>query len=82
MAEVILLLVGWALAQYPFLVAPDLTFENAAATPAMLRAALITYGIGAVILIPSLWLLFRVFKANLPGAVEVAPGRGGEVPHD
>jgi cytochrome d ubiquinol oxidase subunit II len=76
-AEVILLLVGWALAQYPYLVVPDLTFENSAATPAMLRAALITYGLGAVILVPSLWLLFRVFKADLPGAVEVVPASGG-----
>ncbi len=75
-AEVILLLAGWALAQYPYLVPPDLTFENAAATPAMLRAALITYGLGALVLIPSLWLLFRIFKADLPGAVEVAPVRG------
>ena len=82
-AEVILLLVGWALAQYPYLVAPDLTFENATATPAMMRAALITYGIGAVILAPSLWLLFRVFKVNLPGAVEVAPeGSAGESSQD
>lgn len=82
-AEVILLLVGWALAQYPFLVAPDLTFENSAATPAMLRAALITYGLGAVVLVPSLWLLFRVFKADLPGAVEVATVHGGgEVERD
>jgi cytochrome d ubiquinol oxidase subunit II len=77
-AEVILLLVGWALAQYPYLVAPDLTFENAASSPAMMRAALVTYGVGAVILIPSLWLLFRVFKADLPGAVEVAHAGAGE----
>ena len=77
-AEVILLLTGWALAQYPYLVPPDLTFENAAATPAMLRAALVTYGLGAIVLVPSLWLLFRVFKADLPGAVEVAPAHGGE----
>ena len=77
-AEVILLLVGWALAQYPYLVAPDLTFENSAATPAMLRAALATYGLGAIILIPSLWLLFKVFKADLPGAVEVAPRSSGD----
>ena len=41
-----------------------------------MRAALVTYGIGAVILIPSLWLLFKVFKADLPGVVEVA--RAGE----
>jgi hypothetical protein len=49
----------------------------------MLRAALITYGLGAVVLVPSLWLLFRVFKADLPGAVEVAtPGASGDVGQD
>lgn len=69
--EVALLLTGWALAQYPYLVVPDLTFENAAATPAMLRAALITFGLGALVLVPSLILLFRVFKADLPGGLEV-----------
>jgi cytochrome d ubiquinol oxidase subunit II len=67
----ILLLAGWALAQYPYLVVPDLTFENAAATPAMMRAALVVLGIGALFLTPSLWLLYRVFKADLPGAVDV-----------
>ena len=70
-AEVALLLAGWALAQYPYLVVPDLTFENAAASPAMMRAALIVFGIGALFLIPSLWFLYRVFKADLPGAVGV-----------
>lgn len=71
--EVALLLVGWALAQYPYLVPPDLTFENAAASPAMMRAALIVFAIGGAFLLPSFWLLFRVFKANLPGAVDVPP---------
>jgi cytochrome d ubiquinol oxidase subunit II len=70
-AEVALLLVGWALAQYPYLVVPDLTFENAAASPAMMRAALIVFGLGALFLLPTHWFLFRVFKAGLPGAVEV-----------
>ena len=65
-AEVALLLVGWALAQYPYLVVPDLTFENAAASPAMMRAALIVFTIGALFLIPSLWFLFAVFKGELP----------------
>jgi cytochrome d ubiquinol oxidase subunit II len=73
-AEVGVLLVGWALAQYPYLVVPDLTFENAAATPAMMRAALIVFGIGALVLLPSLWFLFTVFKADLPGAVDVGSG--------
>jgi cytochrome d ubiquinol oxidase subunit II len=72
--EVVLLLGGWALAQYPYLVVPDLTFENAAASPAMMRAALVVFGIGALFLIPSLWFLFSVFKADLPGAAEVGTG--------
>ncbi len=76
-AEVALLLAGWALAQYPYLVVPDQTFENAAASPAMMRAALVTFGIGAFFLAPSLWLLFRVFKADLPGAVDVGYGSSG-----
>jgi cytochrome d ubiquinol oxidase subunit II len=67
-AEVGFLLIGWALAQYPYLVVPDLTYENAAASPAMMRAALIVFGIGAVFLIPSLWFLYAVFKRDLPGA--------------
>jgi cytochrome d ubiquinol oxidase subunit II len=69
-AEVALLLAGWALAQFPYLVVPDLTFENAAASPAMMRAALVVFGIGALFLIPSLWFLYSVFKADLPGAVD------------
>lgn len=77
--EVALLLVGWALAQYPYLVVPDLTLENAAASPAMMRAALIVFGLGALFLLPSLWFLYRVFKADLPGAVEVGRGARGDV---
>jgi cytochrome d ubiquinol oxidase subunit II len=68
--EVGLLLLGWALAQYPYLVVPDLTFENAAASPAMMRAALIVFGIGAIFLIPSLVFLYAVFKSDQPGAAE------------
>ena len=80
-AEVALLLAGWALAQYPYLVVPELTFENAAASPAMMRAALIVFGIGALFLIPSLWLLFTVFKADLPGAVDVGYGSSSREGH-
>ena len=75
--EIALLLIGWALAQYPYLVVPDLTFENAAASPAMMRAALVVFAIGALFLIPSLVFLFSVFKANLPGAVDVDQGATG-----
>ncbi|MEJ7839973.1 MAG: cytochrome d ubiquinol oxidase subunit II, partial [Thermomicrobiales bacterium] len=40
--EVAVLLVGWALAQYPYLIVPDLTYGNAAASDAMLNVALVT----------------------------------------
>jgi cytochrome d ubiquinol oxidase subunit II len=73
-AEVALLLAGWALSQYPYLVPPDLTYRNAAATPAMMRAALIVFFVGALFLAPSLWFLYRVFKADLPGEVESGSG--------
>jgi cytochrome d ubiquinol oxidase subunit II len=69
--EVAVLLVGWALAQFPYLVVPDLTYQNAAASPAMMRAALLVFGIGALFLLPSLRYLFTVFKGDLPGAVDV-----------
>jgi cytochrome d ubiquinol oxidase subunit II len=61
-ASVAVLLAGWALAQYPYLVVPDLTFRESAAPDATLRALLVVLGLGGLLLIPSLWLLYSVFK--------------------
>ncbi len=57
-------LAGWLLAQYPYIVYPDISLSAAAAPPATLRFFLATLPIGLLILLPSLWLLFRVFKAE------------------
>jgi cytochrome d ubiquinol oxidase subunit II len=62
-AQVSLIILGWALAQYPFLVPPDLTVEGAASPDVTLRLVLIALGLGALVLVPSLVYLFRVFKA-------------------
>jgi hypothetical protein len=43
--------------------------------------SLIVFGIGALFLLPSLWFLYTVFKADLPGAVDAAPQPAGRVPH-
>ena len=51
---------GWAFAQRPYLLPPDLTLEEAAAPDATLAAVLAGLGIGAVILVPSLALLYRL----------------------
>jgi cytochrome bd ubiquinol oxidase subunit II len=61
-AQVTFILVGWGLAQFPHLVTPDLTLQNAAAPESTLRLLLLALGAGAVVLLPSLLYLFRIFK--------------------
>ena len=65
-AQVALLLLGWGVAQHPYLIAPDLTLEASAAPHPTLVLTAWTLPIGAAVLIPSLWLLFSVFKGRLP----------------
>jgi cytochrome d ubiquinol oxidase subunit II len=60
--QVALVLWGWAFAQYPYIVYPDLTLWSAAAPGNVLRAVLVALAAGAVVLFPSMWYLFRVFK--------------------
>ena len=61
-AQVSLILWGWALAQYPYLIPPDLTIRAAAAPRITLVLSLWVLGLGALVLFPSLIYLFRVFK--------------------
>lgn len=75
-AQVSLIIWGWALAQYPFLVPPDLTVEGASAPEVTLRLALVALGLGTVVLLPSLVYLFRVFKAAPADSVRPLP-KGG-----
>ena len=67
--QVGLILWGWALAQFPFIVEPDITINSAAAPPATLRLLLIALGVGALVLFPSFYYLFRVFKGKTAFAV-------------
>jgi cytochrome d ubiquinol oxidase subunit II len=64
MIQVALIVLGWALAQHPHLVFPQLTILGAAAPRSVLVAVLIALGLGAVVLVPSLAYLFVVFKAR------------------
>jgi cytochrome d ubiquinol oxidase subunit II len=61
-AQVALIIVGWGLAQRPFVVAPDLTIAAAQAPRATLALLLPVVVVGMVLLVPSLYWLFRVFK--------------------
>lgn len=61
-AQVILIVWGWGLAQFPYVVVPDLTFTNAAAPDSVLQPLLIALLSGVVILVPSFAYLYTVFK--------------------
>jgi len=54
------------LAQFPYLVEPDLTFESAAAPDSVLRPMVGALAAGVVLLGPSLAYLYRVFKMPRP----------------
>ena len=62
--QVGLIVVGWGVAQFPYLVRPNLTIEGASAPTNLLVDVEIACALGAVILFPSLYLLFRIFKAH------------------
>jgi cytochrome bd ubiquinol oxidase subunit II len=75
-AEVAFILWGWVIAQYPYVMPPTLTLGQAAAPPATLRAVIGAISVGAVILFPSLWYLFKVFKGEGSAFERVEGGSG------
>ncbi len=65
-ATVASVVIGGGLALYPALVPPQVTVESARAPREVLWALVASVAVGAVILIPSLVLLFRLFKGKKP----------------
>jgi cytochrome bd ubiquinol oxidase subunit II len=55
---------AWAVAQFPLLLVPSLSIDNAAAGQPTLRAILISLIAGAVVLVPSLAWLFWLFQQH------------------
>lgn len=62
--QVALILTGWALAQFPFVLAPDLDAAAVAAPRQVLVTTLAVLGAGTVLLVPAFVWLYRVFKAK------------------
>ena len=60
-----LVVIGWGLAQFPYIVRPGVTVHDAAASPATLRLLTWALAAGAVLLFPSVFLLFRIFKKEV-----------------
>lgn len=61
MTQVVLLLAGWMLTQYPDLITGHLTIAEAAAPRNVLMATITVLGLGSCLLAPALFYLFRVF---------------------
>jgi cytochrome d ubiquinol oxidase subunit II len=56
------ILVGWAVAQYPYVLLPEVTIEEAAQGRATLLAMLVALIVGALILLPALVYLYALFQ--------------------
>ncbi len=63
-AQVSLILWGWLIAQYPYLIPPRLDIRQAAAPAVTLRLLAIGLAAGAVVLLPSLRYMLRTFKGT------------------
>jgi cytochrome bd ubiquinol oxidase subunit II len=56
------ILVGWAVAQYPYVLVPEVTIEEAARGRATLVAMLVALVVGAMVLLPALTYLYVLFQ--------------------
>lgn len=63
-AETACIFLAWGVAQWPYLIVPDVTVDNGASPASVLGPLLIVSVLGLVILLPSLWYLFTVVKRS------------------
>jgi cytochrome bd ubiquinol oxidase subunit II len=68
--QVVAVFCAWAVAQYPYLLVPDITIQDAASPRPVLVAMSILIVAYVVVLGPSLWFLFRLFKTHPSGNEE------------
>lgn len=82
------ILIRWAVAQYPYVLLPGLTIEQAGRGRATLVAMLVALVVGSLILVPALVYLYAVFQrreprpepARAPGTVDEAGATGTHGP--
>lgn len=60
-----MIVVTWGAHQYPYLIPPDVTIRAAAAPTSTLRMLTWALAVGAALLFPGFYYLFRVFKGGL-----------------
>lgn len=74
-AETACILIAWSVALWPYLIVPDVTVTSAASPASVLGPMLIVSILGLVVLLPSLWYLFAVFKSKPRTRRSTADGR-------
>jgi cytochrome bd ubiquinol oxidase subunit II len=72
---------SWGVSQFPYLIPVNVTINNAASPPATLLALLIGTSVGMALLLPSLWLLFHVFRGKHPLPPVQEKGKGSATAH-
>ena len=72
--QTVAILAGWGVASFPYLIYPSVTLAGAAAAPQVQLAILVGAALGALILVPSLWFLFSLFKGKMPGMLSASKG--------
>ena len=63
-AQTTMILLGWTASQYPYLIVPDVSLEAAAGNPRTRLYLVIALAAGSLLLFPSLYVLFRIFKGK------------------
>ncbi|MFJ9967970.1 cytochrome d ubiquinol oxidase subunit II [Streptomyces avermitilis] len=61
---------AWGAAQYPAMLVGTTTVDQAASGSSVLSACLVVLAVGAVLLMPSLWLLYATSQRHAPAASE------------
>lgn len=72
-AQVTCIITGWGLAQYPYIIVPDVTYAASAAPEITLRLVTTALAVGTPVLIPVLVYLFWIFKLR-GNALDVVEG--------
>jgi cytochrome d ubiquinol oxidase subunit II len=70
--ETALLLICWGVSQYPYLLPPHLTIEQAASAPEMVTPILIVMLAGLAVVLPALFFLFKVFRWTPGGPLQAS----------
>ena len=78
MGAVATVVLGWGVAQYPYILPTSMKLSAAAAPDATLWSVVIVFLIAAVVILPSLGLLYYLDQRDLLAVPTAEPGLGGD----